>query len=118
MAAEPLGQYADGLTSPDNWKSYAGFNMLLLEPKYGRGSLSYDGQFASNSGGGGVITSRLLREDEKHCGGITNGIESLDGERWPKLVQGKAQLEKVLQEKGRDVDDEDALIESLADILR
>ncbi|KAG8902808.1 hypothetical protein FRB99_004107 [Tulasnella sp. 403] len=120
LSTEPLDEYVARLTDPGSWKSYAGFNMLLLEPCT-IGSLGYRGQYVSNGGGGGVITSRPLDDDEIACGGITNGIEALDGRSWPKLVQGKKLFSELL-DKWRDEPEtmptEGGMVELLSTLLK
>lgn len=81
---------------------YAGFNLLLLSPlrgagaEHGNGSIAYDGSLITNSGGGGVITARPLNSDEKRLGGISNGVDGVDAQDWPKVKQGCANLGAVL----------------------
>ncbi|KAG8903512.1 hypothetical protein FRC01_009175 [Tulasnella sp. 417] len=126
LSDESLDAFTFNLTSQHHWKSYAGFNLLLLEPKWtpprakeaSSALLSYSGEYATNSGGGGIITARPLHDDEvAFVGGITNGIESLDGTEWPKLVEGTEKLREALAELDKDASTEQ-IIERLSDILR
>ncbi|KAG9042769.1 hypothetical protein FS837_010404 [Tulasnella sp. UAMH 9824] len=128
LSDESLDAFTFNLTSQHHWKSYAGFNLLLLEPKWtpspskkkktSSSLLSYYGEYATNSGGGGIITARPLHEDEvAFVGGITNGIESLDGTEWPKLVEGTAKLREALAALDKDASTEQ-IVERLSEILR
>ncbi|KAG8891952.1 hypothetical protein FRC00_012885, partial [Tulasnella sp. 408] len=126
LSDESLDAFTFKLTSQHHWKSYAGFNLLLLEPKWrpspskktSSSLLSYSGEYATNSGGGGIITARPLHEDEvTFVGGITNGIESLDGTEWPKLVEGTAKLREALAALDKDASTEQ-IVERLSEILR
>ncbi|KAG8950827.1 hypothetical protein FRC04_007059 [Tulasnella sp. 424] len=125
LSDDSLDAFSFKLTSQHHWKSYAGFNLLLLEPKWASGRpkapsalLSYTGEYATNSGGGGIITARSLHEDEvTFVGGITNGIESLDGKEWPKLVEGTTKLREALAELDKDASAEQ-IVERLSEILR
>ncbi|KAI0769102.1 DUF833-domain-containing protein [Trametes elegans] len=74
-------------------RAYAGFNLLLLSPSLaagdpGRRPLSLDGAFATNSGGGGPITARMLTQEERVCGGISNGVDHRGASEWPKVQHG------------------------------
>jgi len=126
-----LQDYVDKLISPTNQKSYAGFNLLLLSPIFTQspqlsaepsgcgGDLRFEGNYVSNSGGGGVIAARPLQPEERRCGGITNGIESQNGVNWEKLVRGRAELQQLLDaNKTGKIGSEKALIDGLFDILR
>ncbi|KAG8987864.1 hypothetical protein FRB90_003098 [Tulasnella sp. 427] len=113
-----LDGFTFNLTSQHRWKSYAGFNMLLLEPKWSTSNvLSYVGEYATNSGGGGPLTARsLLDEEVAFVGGITNGIESLNGRTWPKLVDGRKKFSEALAELEKDASAEQ-IVERLSEIL-
>lgn len=125
LSDDSLDAFSFNLTGQHHWKSYAGFNLLLLEPKWASSRpkapsalLSYKGEYATNSGGGGIITARSLHEDEvTFVGGITNGIESLDGKEWPKLVEGTTKLREALAELDKDASAEQ-IVERLSEILR
>ena len=88
-------------------RAYAGFNLLVLEPTLGTPpesegevrsgpSLSFDGAFLTNSGGGGTITGRMLSEEERHIGGMSNGIEGRGADEWPKVEHGRQALRDLL----------------------
>jgi hypothetical protein len=65
---------------------FAGFNMLLLAPRLGdAGTVSYDGLFVTNHGGGGTITSRRLSSPEMRCGCMSNGVDGKGADEWPKV---------------------------------
>jgi hypothetical protein len=90
------------LTSPDAAAatSYAGFNLLLLEPLPGTGAtpmLGYDARLLTNGGGDGRIRARMLSPDEYACGGMSNGVDGEGGESWPRVVQGRAALRNILE---------------------
>lgn len=87
--------------------SYAGFNLLLLEPgtttTSGTGNaasaeLTYDARLLTNGGGGGRIRARTLSDAERACGGMSNGVDGEGGDAWPKVVQGRAALRSILDE--------------------
>ncbi|CDO69875.1 hypothetical protein BN946_scf184884.g34 [Trametes cinnabarina] len=84
-------------------RAYAGFNLLLLSPAPSdSGTLSLDGAFATNSGGSGQITARMLTMDERHCGGISNGIDHHGANEWPKVKHGIQTLNEVLHSLPQD----------------
>lgn len=89
-------------------RAYAGFNLLVLEPTLGTPpesegevrsgpSLSFDGAFLTNSGGGGTITGRMLSEAERHTGGMSNGIDGRGADEWPKVQHGREALRSLLR---------------------
>lgn len=105
--------------SPSSATDFAGFNLLVLEPSTNGGStgpLSYNAALITNSGGGGVISSRLLTTEERRLGGLSNGIDNLDGPRWPKVQKGQEFLSQLLENKP-DTDSEDKLTELLFKLL-
>ncbi|KAI0357579.1 DUF833-domain-containing protein [Trametes cingulata] len=88
-------------------RAYAGFNLLLLSPApVGQdsdpGPLSLDGAFATNSGGGGPITARMLTKEERLCGGMSNGIDHHGANEWPKVKHGIQTLKEVLNSLPQD----------------
>jgi len=93
--------------------SYAGFNLLLLEPSVPPGTtttgdagteLTYDARLLTNGGGGGRVRARTLSDAERASGGISNGVDGEGGDAWPKVVQGRATLRSVLVEHRREVE--------------
>jgi hypothetical protein len=82
----------------DQNASYAGFNLLLLEPLQlpFADELAYGARLVTNAGGGGRIRARALSDAECACGGISNGVDGQGGDSWPKVVQGRAALQSVL----------------------
>ena len=47
-------------------------------------------------GGGGTITGRMLSEEERHIGGMSNGIEGRGADEWPKVKHGRQALRDLL----------------------
>ncbi|KAF8272807.1 NRDE protein-domain-containing protein [Lactarius quietus] len=95
---------------------YAGFNMLLLEPvpstSAAASTLAYDARLVTNDGAGGPIRSRPLTDAERACGGLSNG-------QWPKVVQGRGELDKVLGElsRGPETETDERLARRLIELL-
>jgi uncharacterized protein with NRDE domain len=131
--ADPRG-YSDlasattALTAEDT--SYAGFNLLLLEPHprlpttgtdTDTATLAYDARLLTNGGGGGHVRARTLSDDERACGGISNGIDGQGGDVWPKVLQGKAALQSILDDGSADgpkiADADSHLAERLMELL-
>ena len=88
--------------APAATTSYAGFNLLLLEPALpgttaGTTELTYDARLFTNGGGGGRIRVRRLSDAERACGGLSNGVDGEGGDAWPKVVQGRAALRSILE---------------------
>ncbi|KAI0632287.1 NRDE protein-domain-containing protein [Trametes polyzona] len=90
-------------------RAYAGFNLLLLTPAPTRGdsgprslSLSFDGARATNSGGGGPITARMLTQEERECGGMSNGVDHHGASEWPKVQHGIQTMKTVLNSLPQD----------------
>ncbi|OJT09950.1 hypothetical protein TRAPUB_13587 [Trametes pubescens] len=88
-------------------RAYAGFNLLLLTPAPARGDsgrspLVLDGALATNSGGGGLITARMLSKEERECGGISNGVDHHGASEWPKVKHGIQTLAAVLNSLPQD----------------
>lgn len=82
-------------------RAYAGFNLLVLSPSpstsdLGPHPLSLDGAFLTNSGGGGTIIARMLSDEERRCGGISNGIDRHGANEWPKVQHGVQALRSLL----------------------
>ena len=99
---------------------FAGFNLLLLAPRHlpdGHAeALSFDAAFVTNSGGGGPISARGLSDPERHCGGMSNGIDQHGASYWPKIQHGTRMFSDVLDSLTEDVTDL-ALSERLFDLL-
>ncbi|RDX53474.1 DUF833-domain-containing protein [Polyporus arcularius HHB13444] len=84
-------------------RAYAGFNLLVLSPSASTGDLgprpvSLDGAFLTNSGGGGTIVARMLSDEERRCGGMSNGIDRHGANEWPKVQHGMRALRSLLDE--------------------
>jgi hypothetical protein len=122
-----LASATTALTADDT--SYAGFNLLLLEP-HSRlpttgtdtvTTLTYDARLLTNDGGGGHIRARTLSDDECTCGGISNGVDGQGGDVWPKLLQGRTALRSILDEGSADgpkiADADSQLTERLMELL-
>ena len=125
-----LASATTALTAEDT--SYAGFNLLLLEshprlPTTGTdtdtdtATLTYDARLLTNGGGGGHIRARTLSDDERACGGISNGVDGQGGDVWPKVLQGRAALRSILDEGSADgpkiADADSHLAERLMELL-
>ncbi|OBZ68641.1 Transport and Golgi organization 2 [Grifola frondosa] len=102
---------------------YAGFNMLLLTPPPCTADvgererpLSLDAAFVTNSGGGGTITARMLSDEERRCGGMSNGVDHHGASEWPKVKHGIQALNEVLNSLPQDISDSD-LAERLFTLL-
>jgi uncharacterized protein with NRDE domain len=106
----PLNDDQIGKFIPKDAK-YAGFNLLLLAPTTSTTTnqststctLSFDGSIVSNGGANGPITSRTLTPDERHCGGISNGVVPDGGDDWPKVTRGVQSLNQRLKSITPDV---------------
>ena len=122
-----LASATTALTADDT--SYAGFNLLLLEP-HSRlpttgtdtvTTLAYDARLLTNDGGGGHIRARTLSDDECACGGISNGLDGQGGDAWPKVLQGRTALRSILDEGSADgpkiADADSHLAERLMELL-
>ncbi|EJD50514.1 DUF833-domain-containing protein [Auricularia subglabra TFB-10046 SS5] len=83
-------------------ETYAGFNLLLFAPgQFGTdGEVTYEAFLASNLGGGQPIVYRSLREEERKCGGISNGADG--SETWPKVADAQQCLISALEGVQRD----------------
>jgi uncharacterized protein with NRDE domain len=127
-----LASATTALTAEDT--SYAGFNLLLLEPhsrlpttgtntdtNTNTAPLTYDARLVTNDGGGGHIRARTLSNDECACGGISNGVDGQGGDVWPKVLQGRTALRSILDEGSADgpkiADADSHLAERLMELL-
>ncbi|EGN93983.1 hypothetical protein SERLA73DRAFT_126376 [Serpula lacrymans var. lacrymans S7.3] len=99
---------------------FAGFNLLLLSPAPSTSSnqrpLSFDGTYVTNRGAGGFITSHALSSSQRHCGGMSNGIEDKGANEWPKVQHGIRSLKAILETSMPDRT-EDQFTEELFDLL-
>ena len=50
----------------------------------------------TNSGGGGRVRSRKASPGEYSIGAISNGVDGVDGEQWPKVIEGKRKLNDLV----------------------
>jgi len=99
----------------------AGFNLLLLAPKRtaddrSADTLSFDAAFVTNSGGGGTISARPLSDQERHRGGISNGIDQHGASDWPKVKRGTCLFNDMLESTPGDAGELD-LAERLFELL-
>jgi len=116
QSSHPLGDEV-GKIIPGEAK-YAGFNLLLLAPSsVNAESIHFDASFVTNGGGGGVITARPLSDQERHCGGISNGIDGKGASEWPKVKHGVCALSNLLSTLSPSSSEDDA-VNHLFDILR
>ncbi|KAI0311248.1 NRDE protein-domain-containing protein [Amylostereum chailletii] len=88
---------AQSLVGTNAHTPYAGFNLLLFDaasPGAAHAAL------VTNGGGGGPLRHRALSVAERACGGLSNAAEDEDEERraapWPKVAQGTAVLDALL----------------------
>ena len=99
--ARTLQAEIDEFLEENRNRAYAGFNLLVLSPPVSTGDLgprpvSLDGAFLTNSGGGGTIVARMLSDEERRCGGISNGIDRHGANEWPKVQHGVQALRSLL----------------------
>jgi len=94
--APELEQFVHEYTS-EMPAEFAGFNLLLFSPSTNaEETLSYKASLMTNSGGGGAISVRPFQEEENRIGGLSNGVDSLDGREWPKVQKGRNSLSQLL----------------------
>lgn len=94
-SSRPLEDEIGKIISQD--AKFAGFNLLLFVPALtSNGPLTYDALFVTNHGSGGTITSRPLSATEHSCGGMSNGIDGLGADHWPKVKHATCDLDAVL----------------------
>ncbi|KAH9924345.1 DUF833-domain-containing protein [Epithele typhae] len=104
----PLSEEIDAFLAANRGRAYAGFNMLLLSPSTTPparpGTLDLDAALLTNSGGGGALTARPLTDDERSCGGLSNGlIDRAPGEpEWPKVQHGRVAFREMLASLAED----------------
>ncbi|KAI0695299.1 NRDE protein-domain-containing protein [Cytidiella melzeri] len=122
-----LQSYLDTVTARNN--KYAGFNLLLLAPSVSSPAAqtwAYNASYLTNHGGGGALASRPLTDAERRCGALSNGVDGLGAESWPKVQQGSRLFLDILQttsssSSSRDAQDrsraESDLVERLFNLL-
>ncbi|KAI5123135.1 hypothetical protein M0805_000838 [Coniferiporia weirii] len=118
--APGVKQYTDSLTGSASG-GYSGFNMLVLSPSRNaetRQVVYEDATLITNSGGGGIISSRWLRSEERRIGGVSNGVDGEGGADWPKVKEGVSRLSEVLfgGERGR-AGSSEGLVDELFELL-
>lgn len=100
--APTLEAEIDAFLDENRDRAYAGFNMLILTPAVpppgdlGPHALTFDGAFITNSGGGGKISARMLSDSERRCAGMSNGVDHLGANEWPKVKRGTHALHDML----------------------
>ncbi|KAF8349596.1 NRDE protein-domain-containing protein [Amanita rubescens] len=111
----PLEQEAGRIATRDT--KFSGFNLMLFAPLMkSDGTISYESLLATNHGAGGVLTSRPLSEDERCCGGVSNGIDEAGGSDWPKVKRATNDFDAVFQSLSPD-HAETELVDRLMDIF-
>ena len=112
---QSFDEYVSSLTHADpSSVHHPGFNLLIAELKAEGEELT--STFLTNHGSGGEIKSRSLRDDERACGGISNGVDGQTMHEWTRISDGLALLEPLMHEYG--CDREDDLVEKLMELLR
>ncbi|KAF8624405.1 hypothetical protein AX15_005886 [Amanita polypyramis BW_CC] len=110
-----LEEGVNKIASPDT--KFSGFNLILFAPAMkSDGSLSYESHLITNHGAGGVLDSRPLSEDERRCGGVSNGVDGAGMSDWPKVKRATQDLDAVLQGLSPNPS-ETELVDRLMDIL-
>jgi len=101
-SAHPLENVLGKIVPQD--AKFPGFNLLLLAPtssssenQEGSKCISFDAVWVTNGGAGGDITTRPLSDEERHCGGISNGIDGQGANEWPKVKHGIQSLGNLLK---------------------
>lgn len=91
-----LQEHTDHLLAEN--RAYAGFNLLLLAPRSASPSeaLSFDATYVTNHGGGGKIACRQSTDEERRCGGLSNGVDGQGAEAWPKVRRGSELFTKIV----------------------
>lgn len=78
--------------------SFAGFNLLVLAPaSRPTEPLRFDARLVTNHGAGGTIVSRPLSDDERVCGGVSNGVDGEGGNDWPKVKHAMQDFSAALK---------------------
>lgn len=97
-------------------ETFAGFNLLLLEPaKDEDGAISFRSVLITNHGGGGTMAARALTASERQCGGLSNGIDGKGANEWPKVQVGIRSMREAV--KSAPSAEEDQLVEDLFQVL-
>lgn len=98
-------------------ETYAGFNLLLFAPRHTdhAAGITFDACLASNLGGGGPIVHRPLQDDERRCGGVSNGADRTD--EWPKVSDARRCLQSALDSVQSKQDGDANLVDSLFQLL-
>ena len=84
-------------------------------PTASRATWTYDAAYLTNHGGGGDLASRPLTETERRFGALSNGIDGLDANEWPKVQHGLRMFEDVLDEYSRGRRSQNTQIEQVRD---
>jgi len=117
--SRPLEDVLDKIVPPD--AKFPGFNLLLLAPSSSASKqgerLSFDAVWVTNDGAGGAVTTRPLSDEERHCGGISNGIDGQGATEWPKVKHGVHSLCNLMEQSLSRSHTEAGVVDHLFDIL-
>jgi uncharacterized protein with NRDE domain len=116
--SRPLEDVLDKIVPPD--AKFPGFNLLLLAPSWSSKQgerLSFDAVWVTNDGAGGAVSTRPLSDEERHCGGISNGIDGQGGNEWPKVKHGVHALCNLMKQPLSRSHTEAGVVDHLFDIL-
>lgn len=64
-----------------------------------------------------MITARMLTDEERRCGGMSNGIDHHGASEWPKVKHGVGALGDVLNSVPQDAARESEIVERLFELL-
>jgi hypothetical protein len=79
--------------------------------------IRYNSLFVTNHGGGRPLSSRSLIPSERFCGCMSNGIDGVDMDRWPRIIHAAADFEALLRTFTLSQTSEDAFAEQLFGVL-
>jgi uncharacterized protein with NRDE domain len=104
-------------------RNYAGFNLVLISvaekdgaqaPADGSSVRAPHMALVTNSGDGGVLSSRWLNEAETCLHGVSNGIDGVTMQLWTKVKTGEDSLKEAMRTPDLE---EDKLCEHLFSVL-
>lgn len=79
--------------------------------------IRYNSLFVTNHGGGRPLSSRSLFPSERFCGCMSNGIDGVDMDRWPRIIHAATDFEARLRSFTFSQTSEDAFAEQLFGVL-